>query len=60
MLPGHRIPLFAAEKQQKSPVQALRRPNPTFQVIDFIWVLEKFRYTPEQRNFPAEQRNKYG
>jgi hypothetical protein len=39
-----KIPLFDGKKQQKAPVQALRRTNPTFQVVDFIWVQAKFRY----------------
>jgi hypothetical protein len=30
------IPLFDEEKQQKTPVQALRRPEAALQVIDFI------------------------
>jgi hypothetical protein len=30
------IPLFDAEKQQKTPVPALRSLNFTFQVVDFI------------------------
>jgi hypothetical protein len=54
---NHRIPLFDGEKQQKTPVQAIRRTNPTFQVVDLIWVRAKFRYAAKQRNFSAEQRN---
>jgi hypothetical protein len=45
------IPLFGGEKQQKTPVQALRRRKLTSQVVDFICVKTKFRYTAEQRNF---------
>jgi hypothetical protein len=33
-----RIPLFNAEKQQKTPVQARRRRNPALQVIDSVRV----------------------
>jgi hypothetical protein len=38
-------------KQQKMPVQALFRPNPAVQVVDFIGSDAKFRYAAEQRNF---------
>jgi hypothetical protein len=38
------ISLFHGEKQQKPLLSALRRPNPAFQVIDFIWTTAKFRY----------------
>jgi hypothetical protein len=45
------IPLFDGEKQQKTAVPALRRLNPTLQVIEFISVLCEFRYAAEQGNF---------
>ena len=48
---GNPIPLFDAENSKKSPVQALLKPNPTLQAIDFIWSNAKFRYAAEQRNF---------
>jgi len=51
------IPLFHGKKQQKTSVQALRRPESTFQAIDFIGVRREFRYADEQRNFSAYQRN---
>jgi hypothetical protein len=35
---GDRIPLFDGEKQQKMPIQALRRPNTTLQVVDLTWI----------------------
>ena len=46
-----RIPLFNAEKQQKTPVQARRRPNPALQVVDSAWIRGEFRYGAEQRKF---------
>ena len=46
-----RIPLFNAEKQQKTPVQARRRPNPVLQVVDSTWIRTEFRYGVEQRKF---------
>jgi hypothetical protein len=51
------IPLFYGEKQQKTSVQALRRPESKLQVIDFLWSLREFRCADEQRNFSAYQRN---
>jgi hypothetical protein len=51
------IPLFHGEKQQKTSVQALRRPKSKLQAIDFIGVRREFRYAAEQRNFSADQRN---
>jgi hypothetical protein len=46
-----RIPLFHGEKRQKTPVQALRRLNPAFQVIDLIGSDAEFPYAAKQRNF---------
>ena len=46
-----RIPLFDAEKQQKTPVQAGRRPNLVLQVVDSAWIRGEFRYGAEQRKF---------
>jgi hypothetical protein len=46
-----RIPLFDAEKQQKTPVQARRRRNPALQVVDSAWIIREFRYGAEQRKF---------
>jgi hypothetical protein len=46
-----RIPLFDAEKQQKTPVQARLRWNPTLQVVDSAWIRREFRYGAEQRKF---------
>ena len=46
-----RIPLFHAEKQQNTPVQARRRRNPALQVVDFAWIRREFRYGDEQRKF---------
>jgi hypothetical protein len=46
-----RIPLFDAEKQQKTPVQARRRRNPALQVVDSAWIRREFRYGTEQRKF---------
>jgi len=46
-----RIPLFAAEKQQKTPVQARHRRNPALQVVDSAWIRREFRYGAEQRKF---------
>jgi hypothetical protein len=46
-----RIPLFDAEKQQKTPIQPRRRRNPALQVIDFAWIRREFRYGAEQRKF---------
>jgi hypothetical protein len=58
------IPLFDAEKQQKTPVQARRRRNPALQVVDSAWIIREFRYaansgifSPEQRYFSAAQLN---
>jgi len=48
---NHRIPLFDAEKQQKTPVQARRRRNPALQVVDSAWIRWEFRYGAEQRKF---------
>jgi hypothetical protein len=45
------IPLFDAEKQQKTPVQARRRRNPALQVVDSAWIRREFRYGAEQRKF---------
>jgi hypothetical protein len=47
------IPLFDAEKQQKTPVQARRRRNPALQVVDSAWIIREFRYAAKQRNFFA-------
>jgi hypothetical protein len=52
-----RIPLFDEEKQQKTLIPALRRPNATLQVLDSIWVQREFRYADEQRNLAADQGN---
>jgi hypothetical protein len=52
-----RIPLFAAEKQQKSPVQARRRRNPVLQVVDSAWIRREFRYSPNSGNLAADQGN---
>jgi hypothetical protein len=46
-----RIPLFDAEKQQKTPVQACRRRNLALQVVDSAWIRREFRYGAEQRKF---------
>jgi hypothetical protein len=46
-----RIPLFDAEKQQKTPVQARSRRNPALQVLDSVWIRHEFRYGAEQRKF---------
>jgi hypothetical protein len=46
-----RIPLFDAEKQQKTPVQARRRRNPALQVVDSAWIRREFRYGAEQPKF---------
>ena len=46
-----RIPLFHAEKQQNTPVQARRRRNPALQVVDSAWIRREFRYGAEQRKF---------
>ena len=51
------IPLFDAEKRQKTLIRALRRPNATLQVLDSIWVQREFRYADEQRNLAADQGN---
>jgi len=50
---GHacRIPLFYAEKQQKTLFRPSAGRNTALQVIDFIWLDVKFRYGAEQRNF---------
>jgi hypothetical protein len=50
-----RIPLFDAEKQQKTPVQARRRRKLTLQVVDSAWIRREFRYGAEQRT--ADQGN---
>jgi hypothetical protein len=39
------------KKQQKTPIQAPRRPNPTRQVTDFIGFRRKIPYAAKQRNF---------
>jgi hypothetical protein len=49
------IPLFAAEKQQKSPVQARRSRNLVLQVVDFAWIRREFRYGPNSGNLAADQ-----
>jgi hypothetical protein len=54
------IPLFDGEKQQKTPVQALRRPKWTLQVIDSIRVPAKFRYAAKQRNFAGRSGELFG
>jgi hypothetical protein len=46
-----RIPLFDAEKQQNTSVQARRRRNLALQVVDFAWIRREFRYGTEQRKF---------
>ena len=46
-----RIPLFDAEKQQKTPVQAHSRRNPVLQVVDSARIRREFRYGAEQRKF---------
>jgi hypothetical protein len=46
-----RIPLFDAEKQRKTPVQAHRGRNPVLQVVDPAWIIREFRYAAKQRNF---------
>jgi hypothetical protein len=46
-----RIPLFDAEKQQKTAVQARRRRNPALQVVDSARIRREFRYGAEQRKF---------
>jgi hypothetical protein len=46
-----RIPLFDAEKQQRTAVQARRGRNPALQVIDSAGVRREFRYGVEQRKF---------
>ena len=55
-----RIPLFKGKKQEKPLFPALRRPNATLQVIGFIWIRRKFRYTAEQRNFSDRTAEFYG
>jgi hypothetical protein len=42
-LDNDRIPLFDAEKQQKTAVQVHRGRNPVLQVIDFAWIRREFR-----------------
>jgi hypothetical protein len=46
-----RIPLFDAEKQQNTPVQARRWRNPVLQAVDTAWIKREFRYGAEQRKF---------
>jgi hypothetical protein len=46
------IPLFDAEKQQKTPVQALLTPNSTIQAIDFI---DRTRNSAAPRNSGIRQ-----
>jgi hypothetical protein len=45
------IPLFDAEKHQKTPVQARRRAESALQVVDSAWIRREFRYGAEQRKF---------
>jgi hypothetical protein len=45
------------EKQQKTAIQALPRPNANLQVVDFIVVRREFRYAAEQRNLAADKGN---
>jgi len=52
-----RIPLFDGEKQQKTPIQALRRPISTLQVVDSLCARREFPYAAEQRNLAADQGN---
>jgi hypothetical protein len=52
-----RIPLFAAEKQQKTPIQARRTLNPALQVVDSAWLRREFRYAPNSGNLAADQGN---
>src|SRR5262249_40152286 len=52
-----RIPLFHGENQQKPLIPALRRLNPTFQVIDLIGSDAGFPYAAKQRIFSALQGN---
>jgi len=52
-----RIPLFDAEKQQKTPVQARRRRNPALQVVDSAWIRREFRLGPNSGNLAADQGN---
>jgi hypothetical protein len=46
-----RIPLFDAEKQQKTAVQARRGRNLALQVVDLARLRLEFRYGIEQRKF---------
>jgi hypothetical protein len=51
---------YTRKNSKKTLIQALRWPNLTSQVIDSIWLVAKFRYLAKQRNFFADQGNKYG
>jgi hypothetical protein len=51
------IPPLDAQKQRKTPILALHRPNATLQVADSILVRREIRYAAEQWNFAAEQPN---
>jgi hypothetical protein len=52
-----RIPLFDAEKQQNTTVQARHRRNPALQVVDSARIRREFRYAPNSGNLAADQGN---
>jgi hypothetical protein len=52
-----RIPLFDAEKQQNTPVQAHRRSESGLASVDSAWIRLEFRCGAEQGNLAADQGN---
>src|SRR5215469_3677450 len=55
--PNDRIPLFDGEKQKKTPVPALRRPNTTLQVFDLFTLTRNSTTRPNSGILPAHQGN---
>jgi hypothetical protein len=51
------IPLFDAEKQQKTAVQAHRRWNPALQVVDSLGSNANSATAPNSGNLAADQGN---